>query len=159
VKLVSLGIVARRVATGGELELNAGEIARSVSVGAEGNSDVVAVTATRADPREAARLANLYAAEYVAFRRDADRATIEESADLVRRQLDSLAPEARIQGEGRVLAERVEDLDALAAVQTGNAEVVEGAEPPSSPSAPRPLRDAVSVVRSACCSAFPWPWS
>jgi hypothetical protein len=84
------------------------------------------VTATRADPHEAARLANLYAAEYVAFRRDADRARIEESADLVRRPLDSLAPEARIQGEGRVLAERVEDLDALAAVQTGNAEVRRG---------------------------------
>jgi hypothetical protein len=158
VKLVSLGIVARPVATGGELELNAGEIARNVSVGAEGNADIVAVTAIRADPREAARLASLDAAEYVAFRRDADQARIEESADLVRRQLGSLAPEASTQGEGRVLAERVEDLDALAAVQTGNAEVVEGRSRPAV-LPHRPLRDAVFGGALGLLSAFPWPWS
>jgi capsular exopolysaccharide synthesis family protein len=142
VQLVSLDAVARIVATSMP-GLSAKEVHDSVKVAADGNSDVVTVTARQPTPVGAARLANRYAAEYVKFRRDADRAKILEAARLVNRQLDRLTPAQRTGAQGKVLAHQDSELNTLAAVQTGNAEIVEVADPPTSPSAPRPKRNAL----------------
>jgi succinoglycan biosynthesis transport protein ExoP len=143
VRLVSLEAVARRAATGGTLGLTAGQITKSVRVRADGNSDVVAITARRPTPEAAAALANAYATEYVAFRRDADRTKILQAAELVRRQQARLGRTAPDRKEAETLADRASQLQTLAAVQTGNAEIVERAEPPSSPAAPHPKRSAI----------------
>jgi succinoglycan biosynthesis transport protein ExoP len=145
VRLVSLDVVARRAATDGTLRLTAAEISKSVRVRADGNSDVVAITARRPTPEAAAALANEYATEYVAFRRDADRTKILQAAELVRRQQARLGRTEPDRKEAETLADRASQLQTLAAVQTGNAEIVERAEPPSlsSPAAPHPKRSAI----------------
>jgi capsular exopolysaccharide synthesis family protein len=145
VRLVSLDAVARRAATGGTLGLTEAQISKSVRVRADGNSDLVAITARRPTPDAAAALANEYATEYVAFRRDADRTKILQAAELVRRQQARLGASERDRKEADALAERGSQLQTLAAVQTGNAEIVERAEPPSlsSPAAPHPKRSAI----------------
>jgi capsular exopolysaccharide synthesis family protein len=141
IELVSLDAVARRVATSTP-GLTEQEVRDSVKVRADGNSDVVTVTGRRPTAVGAARLANRYASEYIKFRRDADRAKILEAARLVSRQLDRLGPAQRKGAQGRVLAQQDSELNTLAAVQTGNAEIVEVADPPPSPAAPRPKRNA-----------------
>jgi succinoglycan biosynthesis transport protein ExoP len=143
VRLVSLDVVARRAATGGTLGLTADQISKSVRVRADGNSDVVAITARRPTPDAAAALANEYATDYVAFRRDADRTKILQAAELVRRQQARLGRTPPDRKEAETLADRASQLQTLAAVQTGNAEIVERAEPPSSPAAPHPKRSAI----------------
>ena len=113
-----------------------------VEVGAEGESDVVGVTATYPNPRLAARVANTFAQEYIAFRREADRAKIAEARSLVQRRIQELAPTD--QGEqARSLRGQLERLDILSSLQTGNAELAEAAEVPSNASSPKILRNTL----------------
>ena len=68
---------------------------------------------------------------------------IRDAQKLVSRQLAKLAPNERSGQRGRSLRERSEQLQVLTSLQTGNAEVVERAEPPSSPSSPKVARNGV----------------
>src|SRR3954447_14680959 len=75
-KLVSLDVVARRTAS--RLP-QAGSIKDKVKVEPQGQADVVAVKATVRSPRAAARIANTFAGEYIAIRREADRGTMRDA--------------------------------------------------------------------------------
>ena len=132
VKLVSLDIVAQRTARlfpG----LTAKEVSDRIKAAAEGQSDVVSVTATDHDPVRARRLANTFAQQYIEFRRDSDRAKIREAQALVQQRISTLTPQQRLNPEGRSLSERADQLQVLASLQTGNAELVELALTPTSP--------------------------
>jgi non-specific protein-tyrosine kinase len=142
VRLVSLSSVARRVAADGRLGMTPVEVADSITVTAEGGADIVVVSAETPDPDQSVRVANRYATEYVAFRRDADRAKILGAARLIRNQVNRLPAERRSSAEAGVLEQRAGELETLAAIQTGNAEVVEPATRPTEPSEPRPRRAA-----------------
>src|SRR4051812_10268783 len=87
VQLVSLRTVADRTARRLNGKLDGQEIADKISVAPAGQSDVVGITATDHDPKFASQLANNFAEDYIAFRRDADRAKIREAQALVQRQL------------------------------------------------------------------------
>lgn len=138
VKLVSLDVVAQRTE---RLLPKVGSVSDKVVVAAAGKSNVASVMATDADPETAARIANTFAAQYIAFRRGADRAKIRDAQRLVRRQLDSLPVGELASARGRSIRQRSEQLQVLASLQTGNAELVERATAPSSPSAPRVARN------------------
>ena len=97
--------------------------------------------ATDPEPDFAATLANTMARQYIEFRRAADRSKITDAVDLVRRQLNALSPERRAGTDGQSAAERIEELQLLASLQTGNAELVQPAQIPRTPSSPRPLRN------------------
>jgi capsular exopolysaccharide synthesis family protein len=135
VSLVSLDAVADRTAKafGG---LSGEDVTDKVEVGAEGQSDLVSVTATDSSPTFAAKLANTFAAEYVDFRRRADREKIREAQRLVENQIADLEAEGADEDQLASLRERLEQLTVLGSLQTGNAELVQEAEPPSSPSSP-----------------------
>ena len=121
--------------------LTADEIAEKVSVSPQGESDLIAVEAVDGDPKVAAQLANTFANEYIAFRRDADRAKIAEAEALVNDQLERLGPEGAATPDGTQLEQRARELEILASLQTGNAELVQPAEAPSSASSPKPARN------------------
>lgn len=142
VRLVSLEVVADLTAEdiGG---LTGDDVTDSVSVEQEGQSDVVSATAIDEDPEFAAELANAFAVNYVAFRQQADRAKIREAQDLVETELDSLPSEDRSSDEGDSLRQQLSRLGTLAAIQTGNAEVVQQASVPEDPSSPKPLRNGI----------------
>ena len=100
VKLVSLDIVGP--AHGARVPgLTAEDISRKMKVAAEGQSDVVAVTATDCAPVRARRLANTFAQQYIAFRRDSDRAKIRGAQALVQQRIATLTPRQRLDAEGR----------------------------------------------------------
>ena len=145
-QLVSLDVVAERTAKtlGG---VSGDEVSDKVEIGSEGASDVVSIRATETEPALAARLANVFATEYVDFRREADRSKVGEAQRLVEVKLNSLSRSDKNGSRGRALENRSEQLGLLAALQTGNAEVVQQAEPPSSPSSPQTARNtAVGVA-------------
>jgi polysaccharide biosynthesis transport protein len=80
-------------------------------------------------------MANTFAEEYIKFRREADRANVRGAQELVQRALDKLAPSAT--DDRRELRRRARELEILASVQTGNAELVQSAQRPTSPSSPK----------------------
>ncbi len=142
VNLLGLEAVAQRTATAlGGGQTPAG-VAGEVSVSPEGQSDIVAVTAADHDPALAAKLANTYAQEFIAFRRDADRAKIAGAQQLVQTQLTQLARQGQRTGANVAsLQNRAEELGILASLQTGNAELVQPAQTPATPSSPRTKRN------------------
>lgn len=142
VRLVGLSTVADRTAR--RMGLTGLEVRRDVRVTAEGNSNVADISATRPTAFQAARLANAYALEYIAFRRRADQRKIEAAATLVRSELAALETDSVADRTRRSrLQQRREQLQILAALQTGNAELVQAAGPPSSPSSPQTVRNGI----------------
>jgi Mrp family chromosome partitioning ATPase len=141
-RLVSVRGVAERAARRLDNRLTADQVEAQVKTSSEGKSDVANITATDNDPEEAARLANAFALEFIALRRDADRAKIRGAQRVVQRQLDRLATSGD-RDQVRTLRRRAEDLRILASLQTGNAELVQAARTPSSPASPKPMRNGV----------------
>jgi succinoglycan biosynthesis transport protein ExoP len=137
-QLVSQPEVAARTATrlGGDVTVRV--VRDKIDVAAEGESDVIAVTATDHDPAFAATLANAYANEFINLRREADRGVIRQAQTLVAQRLKDLNANDR-----RKLQGRSDDLKILAALQTGKAELVQQASVPTSPSSPKPVRNGV----------------
>jgi polysaccharide biosynthesis transport protein len=142
-ELVSLDVVAARTARAVGQGYTRDAVQRQVHVAAEGQADVVSVEATDRDPRTAAKLANAFAQEYIGFRRRADRAKVSEARELVQRQLDRIPLADQDSPNARSLAQRLQELEILAALQTGNAEQVQIAEVPDSPSSPKTRRNVV----------------
>jgi succinoglycan biosynthesis transport protein ExoP len=140
VKLVSLDIVAERTAPAFP-GLTPADVSSKIKAAAEGQSDVVSVTAPDPDPVRARRLANEFAQQYIVFRRNSDRAKIRGAQALVQQRIATLTPGQRLNAEGRSLSERADQLQVLASLQTGNAELVQLAQTPTSPSSPRVKRN------------------
>lgn len=146
--LVSLDAVADLTAEDmAAADLSGDEVSEMIAVETQGASDVVSITATDPDPEFAATVANAFAESYVDFRREADRNKVTEAIDLVQAELDALDADARDSDEGQTLQKQVGRLQALSALQTGNAEIVQAAEAPSSPSIPKTGRNvSVGIV-------------
>lgn len=144
-RLVSLGRVANATAEAFGRGITAAEVRTSIDIVGQGQADIVVVEATRRVPAEAARLANLFAQQYIDFRVAADRATIKSALDLVQSERDRLPSNAR--SERVSLARRAQQLQILSTLQTGNAELVQPATVPTKPSSPRTRRNvAVALV-------------
>lgn len=118
------------------------QVLSAVSLSSKAQSDLVSIQATSRSPSFAAKLANTYATQYIAFRRDADRATINSAEQPLRRQIASLPAHLRNGSLGQSLQTRLSQLRVLASLQTGNAELVQPAEVPRAQSSPKPVRNA-----------------
>jgi polysaccharide biosynthesis transport protein len=136
VKLVQSPAVAARVAH--DLRsISAESVAAKIAVAAEGQSSVISIHATDADPVFAARLATTYARDFIRVRHDANRAQVLALKRSLENQLNALSPAERGSPAGLSLETRVEQLDALASLQTGDAELLQAAHAPTSPSSPK----------------------
>jgi capsular exopolysaccharide synthesis family protein len=123
--------------------LTTARVRSEVDVSQQGTSDVVAVRATDPDPTRARLIANTFAREFIAFRADADRTKLLAAKRLADRQFSLLSPEEQLRARGQALSTAAEKLGVLASLQTGNAELVQPASLPGSPSYPRTLRNAL----------------
>jgi Mrp family chromosome partitioning ATPase len=140
-KLVGLESVSQRVAR--VLHVSTDAVSEAVSVAPQGEADLASVTATWGAPVFAARLANTYVRQYIAARREAMHEQLAEAQHVVQAQIVRMSPTERDSVEGRALKARARQFGVLAALQTGNAELVSPAVPPSESFAPRPKRDAI----------------
>ena len=141
-KLVGLRIVGARAA---KLlpGLSAEQVSSMVTASPAGESELVSVTATSPDPRQAARVANTFARQFIAFRAGTEREKLQQAKRLAEREFFRLSPEQQAGARGQALSRGAEKLGILASLQTGNAELVQPAGVPSSPSSPKPGRNTV----------------
>jgi capsular exopolysaccharide synthesis family protein len=139
--------------------LTGDSVASQIHVTADGKSNFVSIQATAADPDLAARLATMYARQYISSRRSKAIAQIRAAQAVVRRRLATLSrttnaarklPQPRLSqeqatalDEERTLRDQDNQLSVLASLQNGGAELAEAAVPPSAATSPRPMRDAV----------------
>ena len=143
VALIKLETVADRVNRRLRLQRPASELLAQVNTEVEGTSDIVSITARDRSPRRAADIATAFAQEYVAFRRESARGSLNEAADLARSRLASLSVEERTSPEGRQLEARLRELEIASALQTGGAEIVRRAAVPTDAAVPRPFLTAL----------------
>src|SRR5271169_2167916 len=110
VKLVELGDMANQTAK----QLGGGFTARQVkedlSVSAQGESNIVDVSATADSPLLAAEIANLYTDRFVAAQQNASHKYFSSALALVNKQLAALSPQQRIGPEGLALQDRAQSL-------------------------------------------------
>jgi succinoglycan biosynthesis transport protein ExoP len=144
-RIAGLEVVASRAARSFGEGITTGEMQSKVKTGISGtsNSDVAYVTATDGDPVRAARLANVFANVFISFRRTGDRVKIRRAMQQISSQIARLKknnPRSTRIGE---LQTHLDELRILSALQTGNAELIERATPPGSPSSPRPRRNGL----------------
>jgi polysaccharide biosynthesis transport protein len=138
VELLSQGPVKARA----ERRLGS-ETAEKVKVAQEGQSNLLNVTATDPRPRAAARTANTYAAEYVRFRHQAELQEIRAELEYVQEALEAIPVFQRGGAEAQRLRRRLGRLEFRASSASGPARIVSRAEPPASPSSPKPVRNTI----------------
>jgi capsular exopolysaccharide synthesis family protein len=115
------------------------QVQRHVTASQEGQSDVVKITATAGNPRRAATLANVYADEFVTFRRRSDSEHIAAARTRLAAETDRLARTgAGVQA--RRLRRQQDQLATLQALVTGNVERLDEATPPDHAAAPNRRR-------------------
>ena len=147
VSLVQQDIIANRTAAAMGQGITASAVRRAVNAAAQGQSDLVTVTATTRSPRLSASMANTYANQFIAYRRSAESGQIVAAENQIAQKLAQLRGQARNTPAAAELATRQQDLGIFASLQTGNAQLSQPAEVPTTASAPRPVRNlAIGIL-------------
>jgi capsular exopolysaccharide synthesis family protein len=139
--LVVLPAIADRAAKIMGGGVTGADIASSVSVEGGTDSDLAEISATATDPSQAARMANAYGQAYIAFRRDIDRSQLQDAITTVQDNLAALSPADRAGPEGTTQRAQLDRLLLARSLQTGDAELVQQATPPTVPSTPNHQRN------------------
>jgi succinoglycan biosynthesis transport protein ExoP len=142
-ELVGLPVVAERAAERLEGNIPAEVIAGSVEVAPAGEAETASISATTPDPELSAEIANAYGDAYIAFRRGADRSQVQNAIELAETSLEELSSEQREGAEGEALEQQLDQLRLNQALQTGGAELVQKASPPSSSSSPETKKNVI----------------
>jgi Mrp family chromosome partitioning ATPase len=149
--LASLETVAARVKDRLRWRATVDELKSAVQVAPRGDSDLMTVTAEWSSPTLAADLANAFATEIAALRREVAQADVQRAIDalkvtLAQQPTPTPAPGAPAPAEPaatRALRERISELELLKSIENGGVSIVERATPPGERSAPTPFRSAV----------------
>ncbi len=158
--LASLDGVAVRVKERLGATSSAEELKDAVSVEARGATDLGTVTASWDTPEGAAAVANAFAEQIVAVRREAGQADIQRAIDALNATLAGEpapaagTPAAPESASTRALRARISQLQALKALESGGVRVVERATPPEARTSPRPLRNALIAAVVALALAL-----
>jgi len=141
--LASLDSVAANVKRRFRTSATPEELKKAVTVTAQGTSDVVTVTAEWDSPTRAAQLANEFASEVVALRRDAARTDIQRAIDALNARVPVRPRTAADRALSDELQAKIADLEALKETSTGNVHLVERATPIPTATSPKPVRNAI----------------
>jgi receptor protein-tyrosine kinase len=112
------------------ISTSASDLLDKVQVEAEQNANVLKITATDEDPRQAAAIANAFANEFVAFRARGDRQSVEAAQRDLQQQLEQLPVDAPERQDVRDALQRLASSHALA---NGDARVIARAGVPTNP--------------------------
>jgi capsular exopolysaccharide synthesis family protein len=142
--LVELSSVARLVAA--QLHVPASTVESEVAFGSDAESDVLPITVTDGNPAQAAAIANAYVQQYIAFRKADDVAQLNTAESLLISKLAAIPPSQQSGPVAQALVGDRNQLDLLKSAQTGDAQVVQTATVPGSPSSPNPSKDTIIGV-------------
>jgi polysaccharide biosynthesis transport protein len=138
--LLSLDAVRQRAAARLGGDYTAKKIKKDVKVEADGQSDIVSITASAPTAERAARVANAVGVAFVTYQRTKQRSQVVSAVKTVRA---SLKQKGLPTATRTALRQSLERLNLLAAVQNGGVSVVQQAEPPTSAASPKPVLNAV----------------
>lgn len=139
--LVTSPAVAARVKRRLRLPDSPGDLAAQVTASAVADANLIDVTAQDPDPNRAAALANGFAEEYKAFRRNDDRQGLAQGIQELEQQRSATPANLTTQRDN--ISQALNQLRILQAASTGGVSLASAASPPSTPSLPRPKRDAL----------------
>lgn len=145
-ELVALPVVAEEAERLLDNGTTAGDIFSSILVTPSGEADTAAIASTTNSPDLSAQYANAFARAYISFRRNSDRAQVQDAIDQAESSLAELTPAQREGSQGEALGKQLDQLQLVQALQTGGAELVQPADAPSTPSAPKTKRNVVLGV-------------
>jgi succinoglycan biosynthesis transport protein ExoP len=101
----------------------------SSSVTVDPNADLLAFSATDADPQLAIKLTTAYANEYVVYAREIDTAALRAAEQQLNERARSIDPKSSAAGAlAQTLASKKQEIDTLQALQTANATVIRRAD-------------------------------
>jgi polysaccharide biosynthesis transport protein len=121
-----------------QLNLNTSlsSLASQISVSGEASSNLVSITARDTNPARAAQLASAFATQYQIYRRQSALAQINRALASA-----EATPQAKLHGSPVI--ERIAQLQAAAAAETGGVQIIKPAKVPTSPSSPKLLTSAL----------------
>ena len=134
--LVTTGEVAAAVKQTLHSPLSVSRLLDEVSTATDQSSNIVDVSATDSSPATAALIANAFADQYAAVSKSANLQQVLSGEQLIIQQLKALAPTPGNAVTRTNLEGALQRLQAVAGVQAGNAQVVDRASVPTSPSSP-----------------------
>lgn len=140
-KLVELGDMAARTAYSLGRGLTAEKVRSGMSVSAQGESNIVNVSATAPSPTLAAEIANTYTNLFVSEQQNSNHKYYASVLVLVNKQLAALSPNEKAGTAGLALRARAQSLGVLAELHNGNVQVAQAATTPTSPSSPKVSRN------------------
>jgi polysaccharide biosynthesis transport protein len=140
-KLVQLGDMAAKTAIVLGQGLTAEKVRESLSVSAQGESNIVDISAVASSPMLAAAVANTYTNQFVKEQQSSNHQYYSSALALVNKQLAALSPRQRAGTAGLALQDRAQSLGVLAELKSGNVQVAQAATAPTSPSSPKVARN------------------
>ena len=149
-ELVGLPVVADRTARAMGAGWTPRRVRDAVEVGAPGDTNLVDVVATTPSPRTAAKLADAYAAAFIDLQVASNVQDAQARLNALDEYLNTLPPEERSGPRGIALQQRVDTLRISQALQSNDqrssAQIAQHAELPTSPSAPKTVRNVILGV-------------
>jgi polysaccharide biosynthesis transport protein len=142
-KLVELGDMAAKTAGLLGQGLTKEQVAAALSVSAQGESNIVNVSATATSHVLAAGIANTYTNQFVTEQQNSNHAYYASALALVNKQLAALSRKERAGTAGLALQDRAQSLVTLAELRSNNVQIAQAATVPTSPSSPKVSRNTV----------------
>jgi receptor protein-tyrosine kinase len=118
-------------------------VSDALNVSAQGDTNVVNVSATSTSRRVAAQIANTYSTIFVSEQENADHQYYVSALATVEQQLAKLPAAARPGALGLSLEDRAQTLSILAVVPSGSVQIAAVASIPTAPSSPKVVRNAI----------------
>jgi capsular exopolysaccharide synthesis family protein len=129
----------------------------AVSAAEVAQTNVIAITATSGVPARAARIANTYAKAFVGYQQTVASRNLAAAETQLQSQISSLAKQLKSLGsdstaspettallnQEAVLKEQLAQMQVSGVVGPGGVELVTPAQPPTSPSSPKPVQNAM----------------
>jgi capsular exopolysaccharide synthesis family protein len=128
----------------------------AVSASEVGQTNVMAITATSQTPSQASLIANLYATAFVQYQQEIASRSLTAAEAQLRSQISSIGQQVKSMGRNTtsaeasallnqeaVLKEQLAQMQVSGATDTGDVALVTPAQPPASPSSPKPVQDAL----------------
>jgi Mrp family chromosome partitioning ATPase/capsular polysaccharide biosynthesis protein len=135
--------IAATVASKIHYKGSASELLSRISVTSREGEDFVTVAARGDTPTEAATIANGYARQFVDLVNTSQSSRIKRALDLSRTQLKRVPNGPATQATRQALGDQIRRLELALQVPPSLTRQVDPALPPGSPSAPKPLRNAI----------------
>ncbi len=135
--------IAARAAAQLERPGDAEALLENVSAETDATTDVILIKAEADDPEEAADVANAFAGEFVAWRREIQQNALDDAIATIDAEIETTDTNTL---RRQLLLDQRSQLEVLKALLNGDVQIGEAARPSSVPASPKPLRNGVLAV-------------